>query len=61
MKISPLLAGLGLSLTLAMPGLAQIGQRVPEKVQVENVAKSPAASLSDFHGRVVLVELFAFW
>ena len=39
---------------------AQVGEALP-KANLDGFTKSPAKSLSDYKGRTVLIEFFAYW
>ena len=47
-------------LALAGFAAAQIGGPLPP-AEIDGFAQTPAKSLDDFLGRVVLVEFFAYW
>ena len=38
-----------------------VGSRLPETVRLDAFQQTPASSYSDFVGRTVLIEFFAFW
>ncbi|MBL4770928.1 MAG: hypothetical protein JKY61_07260 [Planctomycetes bacterium] len=59
---SLLIAGV-MALCFSAPALAEndnIGERLPQ-ANIEGLAQSPAGSLDELAGRVVLIEFFAYW
>ena len=56
-RVSAQILGLGLFTAAAT---AQIGEPRPQ-VAFESFAKTEATSLEDFDGRLILIEVFAYW
>ncbi|MHC4263244.1 MAG: hypothetical protein ACYSWX_12025 [Planctomycetota bacterium] len=61
MRFSMLLAAPLIWGCLATTTVAQVGQSIPEDIELENFGNSPAKSFEDFRGRTVLIEFFAYW
>ena len=61
MKYLPHVFVLALAAGLALPASAQVGMRLPAKVELENFAQTKATSFEDYQGRALLIEFFAFW
>ncbi len=47
-------------LATAAPGTAQRGDPLPQ-VELEGFSQTPATSLDDYRGRLLLLEYFAYW
>ena len=47
--------------TASAPAAQGVGSRLPETVRLDAFQQTPASSYSDFVGRTVLIEFFAFW
>ena len=54
-----LLSVLGLGLAAA-PTTAQVGEPLPE-IEFEAFGNTEAGSIDDFRGRLILLEVFAYW
>ncbi len=61
MKYSSFVSVLALVAGLAQPASAQVGMRLPAKVELEQFTQTKATSFEDYHGRALLIEFFAFW
>lgn len=61
MRLLSLFAAPILAIGLATTADAQVGQKIPEGVELEDFAQCGAKSLEDLRGRAVLIEFFAYW
>ncbi|MEO0650483.1 MAG: hypothetical protein AAFZ65_07385 [Planctomycetota bacterium] len=59
--LSAILAAPILAIGLATSADAQVGERLPEGVELKDFAQCGAESLEDLRGRAVLIEFFAYW
>jgi hypothetical protein len=53
--------GLVAWLVAPSPAEAQVGTAFPEDIEFKELAQTPAKSLEDFSGRLILIENFAYW
>jgi hypothetical protein len=60
-QLLSLAVGLVSWLVLSAPLPAQVGAPFPRDLEFKDFAQTPAQSLEDFSGRLILVEAFAFW
>lgn len=59
--LQSLLLGLVAWLVVPSAAAAQVGAPFPEDIEFKELAQTPAKSLEDFSGRLILIENFAYW